>query len=148
MKQLRETLLVVGLALALMSPALLAAEEAPPLVPEQQATEFLEAILGEGWKDAPGRLLKGSKIESENPEAGSKIVALLEAQRAKLGDPLGYELARREEIGTSVIYLYFILKFADKPVIWEFFYYRPAEQWTLINLNIPPDFRMLRAPSR
>ncbi len=148
MKQVRDTLLAAGLALAMMSPALLAAEEEPPVVPEQQATEFMEAILGEGWKDAPGRLLKGSNIEAENPQAASKIVALLEAQRAKFGEPLGYELARKEEIGTSVIYLYFILKFEAKPVVWEFFYYRPAEQWTLINLNIPQDFRGVRAPSR
>jgi len=145
MRKIRDTLAYAVLVFALMSPTLLVAEEAPPLVPEQHATEFLEATLGEGWKDAPGPLLQDSNIEAENPEAKAKITALLEMQRSKFGKPLGYELVKKEELGTSVVYLFFIVKFENKPVVWEFFYYRPGDDWTLINVNVPQDFRALRS---
>ncbi len=134
-------ILIVGTAL----PAATAEDEVVVASPREHATRFFEAALGEDWQEAPALLLKGSGILAGSPEAGEKVKAGLAALHAKLGAPVGYELIEEQEVGASMVRLLFFLKYEAKPVVWELFYYRATDNWSLINISNPGDFRVVRS---
>lgn len=54
------------------------------------------------------------------------------ARPAGFGDPLGYVYVKHESLGDTVLRVTFIEKFKRKPLQWEFFFYKPAQDWLLM----------------
>ena len=50
---------------------------------------------------------------------------------AGFGDPQGYAYVAREPLGDTVLRVTFIEKFKRKPLLWEFYFYKPDQNWFL-----------------
>ncbi len=60
------------------------------------------------------------------------------------GEPTGYELVKQQKCGDSVVRLVYILKFEQVPVIFEFYFYKPVSDWTLVKIKFETKYDLLR----
>lgn len=126
-----------------------AASEVPvtPIEPRGHSEAFLETIRNEDEAvrtSAAETLMAGSLIAQRDPEAASKIGAQVVALEGLFGVPIGFERLREERFGESLLRLLYVSKYQQAPIMWEFFYYRPDGEWSLINVNIQRGFGLLR----
>ena len=61
------------------------------------------------------------------------------------GKVLGYEVVYNEQLSNSLARLVYILKLERHPTIWEFYFYKPGDQWILINVKFNDKLDMLGA---
>jgi hypothetical protein len=79
--------------------------------------------------------------DSSKLEEGKRQIA---ANLSKYGKQLGYELVVEKPFGASVVRLVYILKMEKHPTVWEFFFYRPKDNWFLANFDVNDEFKGLR----
>lgn len=85
------------------------------------ATEFLRPYASMDW----GELNAMTKHVAET----------YRTRPAGFGDPLGYAYATRESVSDTVLRVTFIEKFKRKPLLWEFYFYKPEQNWLLWGLT-------------
>jgi hypothetical protein len=59
------------------------------------------------------------------------------------GELLGYEFVKQQEYGDSVVRLVYVLKCEQVPLIWEFYFYKPVSDWTLVNIAFDTKYDLL-----
>ena len=77
------------------------------------------------------------------PDAREQIEGQLTQVREKFGPPLGYERVHDEQIGSSLMRLLYVLRYDKQPIVAEMIYYRADDSWTLINVRLSVELRML-----
>lgn len=59
------------------------------------------------------------------------------------GKLLDYEFVKQQEYGDSVVRLVYVLKSEQIPLIWEFYFYKPVSDWTLVNITFDTKYDLL-----
>ena len=59
------------------------------------------------------------------------------------GELLSYEFVKQQEYGDSVVRLVYVLKCEQVPLIWEFYFYKPVSDWTLVNISFDTKYDLL-----
>jgi len=92
---------------------------------------------------AVDQLCSGSPLLSEKPQALAALKSQITAYLPLYGAVLGHELVMREEFGASLVRLVYLLKLEEHPLVWEFFFYRPADSWKLSHVVFVDQFQLL-----
>ena len=59
------------------------------------------------------------------------------------GELLSYEFVKQQEYGDSLVRLVYVLKCEQVPLIWEFYFYKPVSDWTLVNIAFDTKYDLL-----
>jgi len=59
------------------------------------------------------------------------------------GELLSYDFVKQQQYGDSVVRLVYVLKCEQVPVIWEFYFYKPVSDWTLVNIAFDTKYDLL-----
>jgi len=59
------------------------------------------------------------------------------------GELLSYDFIKQQKYGDSVVRLVYVLKCEQVPVIWEFYFYKPVSDWTLVNITFDTKYDLL-----
>ena len=110
---------------------------------QKRAETFLEGIVKKEVDKAHDELFSNSLIKS--------LLYTVKLQKENTwtlfnmyGESTGYELVKQQKCGDSVVRLVYIMKFEQVPVIWEFYFYKPASDWTLVKINFETKYDLLR----
>jgi len=100
------------------------------------AESAMKKIVADDVEGATELLRPHASIDWGELNALTKHVAETYRTRpAGFGDPLGYAYATRESVGDSVLRVTFIEKFKRKPLLWEFYFYKPEQNWLLLGFT-------------
>lgn len=116
---------------AILVSAVLSAEGVQPTrptAPKEMAAAFLTA-LGKGEiAPAYGRLLVGSPLSAQ-PLQLDALRRQTEAVLPVYGKVLGFELYKEDKFGEYLVRLVYIQRLEKHPLVWKFWFYRPAGEW-------------------
>jgi len=112
--------------------------------PVEFTSKFFKMIEAGRILDAYDQLFAGSQIPAQKPQA----VEMLKKQTSNIlslyGKIVGLEKIREERIGESIIRLAYILKLETAPTIWEFYFYKPGDNWFLANITFNDQVQSLK----
>ena len=99
--------------------------------PRERAEAFL-ARVGKG-EIAPAYddLFAASPAVTAKPQAVDALKRQTEAALPIYGKPIGFELQNEKKFGESIVRLTYIQRLEQHPLVWRFWFYRPAEKWYL-----------------
>jgi hypothetical protein len=120
----------------------LTASQNKDLTCQSQVETFFAGIMDNKTEQAYDRLMKTSNIR-ENKEAYENLKEQTIKAMDVYGKPVGVEFIRQQDYGQSLIRLVYILKFKQAPLMWEFYYYKPAKEWKLVNIKFNDDVYLL-----
>ena len=98
--------------------------------PAQRAEEFL-ARVATSSDSAMDDLFSGSGFAETRPQDLVTLKSQTKMAMGLYGVPLGVEKIREETLSPSLVRLVYLQKFAQFPVAWEFYFYKPKDVWIL-----------------
>jgi hypothetical protein len=63
--------------------------------------------------------------------------------RTRCGETTGLEFIREDRIGTSFVRYYYLHKFKNHAIYWEFVYYKPDSEWIVNRISFKDDLDFL-----
>ncbi len=75
-----------------------------------------------------------------------QVAALKEQTRKALtlyGQLLGCEFVKEQKYGKSLVRLVYIMKSEQKPLAWEFYFYKANSDWEMVNFNFNDKYDLL-----
>ena len=103
--------------------------EAPPMPSARDKAEpFLASVAVGDGDSALDALVKGSLLETQ-PKQLEVLKTQIRAGIKLYGKYIGIELIEEKTIGKSVVSLTYLMKFEQNPLVWNFVFYRPLDQW-------------------
>ena len=108
--------------------------------PRAQADAFLATLQRGQVGPAYSKLFAGSNIGAAQAQS---IARATQATLAPLGRVIGYELVREESFGTSLARLVYLLKSERHVTVWQFYFYKPARNWFVAEVNLSEKFQDL-----
>ncbi len=138
MKKMFLTIALLFLPLASLSAA--AAE-----TPKQKVEKFLAGLQQGKVSESYDELFVGSNISKAKPQAVTTLKHQTKSGLPLYGKVLGYEVVHNEQLSNSLARLVYILKLERHPTIWEFYFYKPGDQWVLINVKFNDKLDLLGA---
>jgi hypothetical protein len=128
--------------LFLVFPLPLIAEELP--LPKDMAEAFFLSIEKGEFSEGYDRLLIGSSIPQDKPQAVTMLKQQTQNGLPLYGKILGHELIKDEKFGSSIVRLVYTLKSEKAPTVWEFYFYKPKNSWFLATVIFNDQFGLLR----
>jgi hypothetical protein len=119
------------------------ANAASPL-PKDKVEQFFNSVVSGNISSGYDQLFIGSSIPKDKPQAVTMLKQQTESSLPIFGKILGYEYVTEEKFGTSVVRYVYILKSEKGPTTWEFFFYKPKNDWFLANVIFNDQFTFLR----
>jgi len=114
-----------------------------PNGPSQIAEEYLNSLvrgeLGSGFSE----LMTHSDIDERDPDGIDEKEKQLEQKISRYGTPLRFEQVSVEAFGSSTSRLIYSTIHADRPLIWQFLFFRAESEWVLIELRYNDDPKYL-----
>ncbi len=109
---------------------------------QKRAETFLAGIIEKEVDKSYDELFSNSLIASK-----AQMVKLQKENTWTIlnmyGELLGYEFVKQQKYGDSVVRLVYVLKCEQVPVIWEFYFYKPVSDWTLVNIAFDTKYDLL-----
>ena len=109
---------------------------------QKRAETFLAGIIEKEVDKSYDELFSNSLIASK-----AQMVKLQKENTWTIlnmyGELLGYEFVKQQKYGDSVVRLIYVLKCEQVPVIWEFYFYKPVSDWTLVNIAFDTKYDLL-----
>lgn len=128
---------VVFLGLALCSAAVSEKDDY-----QTRAEIFLAGIIDKEVDKSYDELFSNSLIASK-----AQMVRLQKENTLTIlnmyGELLSYDFVKQQKYGDSVVRLVYILKCEQVPVVWEFYFYKPVSDWTLVNIAFDTKYDLL-----
>lgn len=112
--------------------------------PQQFTEEFFKEVKSGNINNAYDDLFKGSGIPQVKPQAVDVLKSQTTSLLSFFGAILDYEKIREENIGSSLVRFVYILKHEKAPTIWQFYFYRPKDNWFLVNVTFNDQFKNLQ----
>lgn len=106
--------------------------------PEKIVERFMASYKQDGPKKALGTLLPTNKYITR--QDADSVAVRLERLTSGLGNFHGHEKIRESTYGKGVTHLTYIIKYTRQPLRFNFRFYRPAEEWTILNFSYEVDF--------
>ncbi len=111
--------------------------------PKEFTEDFLKMVQAGKISKAYDQLFVGSQIPSQKPQAVDMLKRQTTSGLPLYGRILGFEKIREERICESIIRLVYVLKSELAPTVWEFYFYRPNDNWFLANVIFNDQFQGL-----
>ena len=109
----------------------------------QQAETFLDRVMAGKIGVAYDGIFVGSSIARSQPQMLAQLKKQTEKLPSLYGPLLGYEPASSRKFGESVVRLLYILKQAHRPIVWEFYFDRAQDYWSLVTLGFKDQLSLL-----
>ncbi|MGY0505387.1 hypothetical protein [Luteimonas sp. e5] len=103
--------------------------------PATDAEALLKAIQDGNAAESIESVFEGTVIQRRNPASIQSVKGQVENLFKAYGTPRGYEKACEKDLSPSYKRLVYLQKFDDLPIAWQFYYYKPGNEWTLTNLR-------------
>ncbi len=103
--------------------------------PREFTEVFFKMVLAGQISNAYDQLFAGSPITTQKPQAINALKRQTSTVLPLYGRILGFEKIKEEEIGKSIMRLLYVLKLEMMPTVWEFYFYKPADNWYLVNVK-------------
>ncbi len=103
--------------------------------PSDFTDAFFKKVQAGEISQAYDQLFVGSPITTQKPQAVNILKRQTSTVLPLYGRILGFEKIKEEEIGKSIMRLVYILKLEMMPTAWEFYFYKPAGSWYLVNVK-------------
>ena len=116
--------------------------------PVERAESFLAALAGSDPDKAFEELFAESGIAARKPEAVAMLRSQAKAALELYGKPIGFEKLREEDFSASLKRLVYLQKFAQYPVVWELYFYRATNHWTLTQIVFNDQVGSLVGPKK
>lgn len=133
---------IVSLSLVLLPlftfPAL---AKTPKLIVENFLTDIQKGKISEAYD----KLFVGSNIATAKPQAVTTLKHQTKTGLPLYGKILGFEMVHHEQLSASLTRLVYVLKLERLPTIWQFYFYKPANNWILINVKFNDKLDLLGA---
>lgn len=113
-------------------------------LPKDKVEDFFNSIVSGKISDAYDKLFIGSSIPQDKPQAVTLLKQQTESGLPLYGKLLGYEYISEESFGSSIVRYVYVLKSEKGPTVWEFFFYKPKNEWFLANVIFNDQFTFLR----
>jgi hypothetical protein len=111
--------------------------------PSEFTEEFFKMVMAGKIPEAYDQLFVGSQIPTQKPQAVDMLKRQTSSGLPLYGSIVGLEKIREERIGKSIIRLVYVLKLELAPTTWEFYFYKPKENWFLGNVIFNDQFQLL-----
>ncbi len=111
--------------------------------PIEFTVEFFKMVEAGKISEAYDQLFVGSQIPKQKPQAVDLLKRQTSSGLPLYGKILGHEKIREERIGKSIVRLVYILKSEQAPTTWEFYFYKPKNNWFLSNVIFNDQFQLL-----
>ena len=109
---------------------------------QKKAETFLAGIIEKEVDKSYDELFSNSLIASK-----AQMVKLQKENTWTIlnmyGELLSYDFVKQQKYGDSVVRLVYVLKCEQVPVIWEFYFYKPVSDWTLVNIAFDTKYDLL-----
>ncbi len=109
---------------------------------QMRAEIFLAGIIEKEVDKSYDELFSNSLIASK-----AQMVRLQKENTLTIlnmyGELLSYDFVKQQKYGDSVVRLVYVLKCEQVPVIWEFYFYKPVSDWTLVNIAFDTKYDLL-----
>ncbi len=125
----------------LFHPILLSAPEVPKYQGETE--KFLKTIIDGNVDKAYDDLFKDSPILKLKPQAIDITKQQTHLLIGLYGKRLNFELIKKQDYGSSVIRLIYIIKTENIPIAFEIYFYKPYDQWLPASVNFEDTFALL-----
>jgi hypothetical protein len=113
-------------------------------LPKAKVEQFFNTVVSGNISGAYDKLFIGSSIPTDKPQAVSLLKQQTSGGLPLYGKLLGYEYISEEKHGNSIIRYVYVLKSEKAPTVWEFFFYKPKDEWFLANVIFNDQFNFLR----
>ena len=110
---------------------------------QTEAEKFLKTIIEGRVDEAYDELFQGSPILKLKPQAIDVTKQQTNLLISLYGKRLGFELIKRQNYGTSVIRLLYIIKTENTPITFEIYFYKPYTKWLPASVNFEDTFALL-----
>lgn len=117
--------------------------DAQGMGPKEQVEAFFSSVKAGKLESAYEVLFAPSGIAQMKPQAVEALRRQTEAYLPLFGKIVGWELVHEEAFGASVVRLVYLLKANHHALTWEFYFYKPAESWFLVQVTFDDQFRAL-----
>ena len=111
--------------------------------PNEFTAEFFKLMEAGKISEAYDGLFVGSQIPAQKPQAVDMLKRQTSSGLPLYGNIVGLEKIRDEKLGNSIVRLVYVLKSEIAPTIWEFYFYKPKEQWFLANVKFNDQFQSI-----
>ncbi len=108
----------------------------------ERVERFLTAVMEKKLDAAFNGLTEGSDSK-ERREALDTLKIRTETAVSLLGKPSGMEFIRSQTYGESVVRLVYIIKYDLGPLVWEFYFYRPQNEWKFVGIEFSDRMSLL-----
>ena len=111
--------------------------------PVEFTAEFFKLMQAGKISEAYDGLFVGSQIPAQKPQAVDMLKRQTSSGLPLYGNIVGIEKIRDEKIGNSIVRLVYVLKSEVAPTIWEFYFYKPKNEWFLANVKFNDQFQLV-----
>jgi len=106
--------------------------------PAQKAEQFLRDLEREKPRRALHTFIEGSPAERKASSLMS-VITRYRKTAAQAGDRIRLELISQEQLGFRMLRLRYLEHHTQRPLLWEFLFYRPENEWHLIKMRFSED---------
>lgn len=140
MKQFMVMVVLSLTLLALDVPKKIEYVDNPKDITEQIMYHFVKSNYKEGLEIAKKYwVLPDREIDN----LGRQIDRQADLIYKRFGKSLSHEFIKTQKVGRSFIRYYFLQKFENHAIYWEFTFYRPKAMWQINEIEFKDDFDML-----
>ncbi len=136
---MRANVLWCAVAWLVAMPAMAWAEAEPVAIAEAYLTQLVAKQPEKGFAE----LMTHSTVDEVKPREIQLLKGQIEQALSFYGAPSGFEQILDRPYGASTVRLIYITKHRDTPLVWNFFFYRTAEGWSLVTLRFSDQLQAL-----
>ena len=112
-------------------------------LPREQIKKFFKDVGKGQANEAIDRLYSENPVLSAN-EAGKAVIKQQTASApAIFGAFLGHENVHVDKLSDSVVRYVEIAKYANHPITWEFYFYKPKDKWFVVQCGFIDRFQII-----
>ncbi len=111
--------------------------------PIEFTTDFFKMVKAGKISEAYDQLFVGSQIPIQKPQAVDMLKRQTSSGLPMYGNIVGLEKIREEKIGKSIVRFVYVLKSEQAPTVWEFYFYKPKNNWLLAHVIFNDRFQSL-----
>lgn len=109
--------------------------------PTRQAEDFFLTLIEGDINGAYDEIFAGSGIMEAKPQEVQLLKSQTQSAFEIYGKAFAFEIIHNEQLSASLIRLVYLLKFEYLPLTWEFYFYKPRDNWKLSNITFVDQFQ-------
>ncbi|MBI5806009.1 hypothetical protein HZA73_08180 [candidate division TA06 bacterium] len=118
-------------------------EQIEARLPKNICAHFFKEVTNKNVSKAYDYLFIASPVVKLKPQDIDVVKRQTEMVAQLYGEINGFDFIREETFGTSIVRLVYILKFEMMATTWEFYFYKPHDEWFLAKIMFNDQFDLL-----